>query len=120
MTRPRAPYSTDRKPALTLAQIAGNARAGQRETAAAALALALRRIEELESENRELLAVADNSALILAGHDIACLKETSAELRQVLVSLLAGLDSLPDNWILQMYIGRLEPQISAAREVVGL
>jgi hypothetical protein len=45
------------------------------------------RIAELEAINKDLLAIADNTALIMAGHTIAQLKEQVAELEQQLAEL---------------------------------
>jgi hypothetical protein len=50
------------------------------ETEASELARARQRIAELEAKNRELLAIADNTALIMAGHNLAQLEETRKEL----------------------------------------
>lgn len=53
-----------------------------RETCDTAIvvAQAQQRIRKLEAENKELLAIADNTALILAGHHIAELEETITRL----------------------------------------
>lgn len=128
MTKPRTPYSSDHKPPLTLAAIAQRARVQGGS-----------RLAALEAENealtRQSIERAEENHELRNRLQVAQLE--SAELRRLLLALLAGLDSLcpsgipsdapsgasegmPDNWIVRTELERAaSAQMAEARGVVG-
>lgn len=73
------------------------------------------RIAELEAINKDLLAIADNTALIMAGHDIAQLKERIANLETQLTIETLGRQEARENY--RVTYGRLFEIREAARRV---